>query len=49
MQNVFMPLQNGQSKSNIKIAKNIRKTILQPHESCSVQKKRSKKHQMLEN
>ena len=32
------PLQNGQFGSKIKNSKNTRKTILQEHSSCSVQK-----------
>ena len=31
-------MQNGHFRSKIKMAKNMRKTILRAHESCSVQK-----------
>ena len=34
----LLPLQNGQFGSKIKNAKNMPKTILQQHQSCSVQK-----------
>ena len=37
MQRLY-PLQNGQFESKIKNPKNMRKTILQEHYSCSVQK-----------
>ena len=35
----LQPLQNGQFGTKIKNAKHMRKTILQEHQSCSVQKK----------
>ena len=35
----LQPLENGQSGSKIKNAKNMRKTILQDYKSCSVKKK----------
>ena len=41
-------LENGQFGSKIKNGKNMRKTMLQDYMSCSVQKNRSKKHQILE-
>ena len=34
----LQPLQSGQFGSKLKNGKNMRKTILQAHESCSVQK-----------
>ena len=42
------PLQNGQFGANIIIAKNMRKTALQAHYSCSVQKTNEKKQLMFE-
>ena len=39
----LQPLQNGQFGSKIKNGKNMRKTILQEHQSCSVQKTTRKK------
>ena len=39
-------MQNGQFRSKIKIATNMRKTILQAHYSCCVQKNRWEKHQI---
>ena len=38
-----MPLQNGQFGANIKIAKDMRQTTLEPHYGCSTQKKKKKK------
>ena len=42
------PFANGQFRSKIKNAKNMRKTILQDYRSSSVQKNPSKKHQIFE-
>ena len=39
----LQPLQNLHFESKIKIIKNVQKTILEPHQSCSVQKKLQKK------
>ena len=43
------PLQNGQFGSKIKNAKNMRKTTLQEHYSCSVQKIARKNAKYLRN
>ena len=45
----LQPLQNGQFGSKIKNAKNMRKTILQEHKSCSVQKIARKNTKYLRN
>ena len=44
----LQPLQNPHFRSKIKIPKNMSKSILQIIQSCSVQKNRSKKHQIFE-
>ena len=41
-----MPLQNGQFGSKNKIAKNMQKTTLQSHNSCSMQKTDGKRANM---
>ena len=43
-----LKIKNGQFGLKIKNFKNMRKTILQKHYNCSVQKNHSKKHQILE-
>ena len=42
------PLQSGHFDSKIKIAKSMRKTVVEAHYSCIMQKNGSKKHLIFE-